>query len=140
MTMKFTEEQTIKFVLEYIKHECLLDSTCQDFKNKRFRKAALQELSQKMNIPGFGPKEAYVKMRSLKSTYFQEKKKIQQSKLAGERYVYKPNVKWFDILDNALRSLNLTDESGEIMTTSVNVSSMFFFVTFLSSCPAKQRA
>lgn len=101
--MKWTEEQTIKFVQEYIKYKCLYNVKCHESRNKPLRDAALLNISKAMDIPDFGPKEAYTKIRILRSTYSQELTKIKNSTKseAGLENMYVPNIKWFKILYEA---------------------------------------
>lgn len=106
---KWTEDITYKFVQEYVKHECLYNCKAPRYKIKGARDTALVRISEAMNIPGFGSKEVYTKIRNLKSTYAQEAKKIKQSTKsgAGTDDVYIPQIKWFKLLDNALKAINV---------------------------------
>ncbi|CAB3237620.1 unnamed protein product [Arctia plantaginis] len=107
--VKWTEDTTYKFVQEYIKHECLYNCKAPRYKIKGARDTALVRISEAMNIPGFGSKEVYTKIRNLKSTYAQEAKKIKQSTKsgAGTDDVYIPQIKWFKLLDDALNDVNI---------------------------------
>ncbi|KAK4881401.1 hypothetical protein RN001_004720 [Aquatica leii] len=60
-----------------------------------------------MNIDGFGNSEIKNKIRALRSTYSQEKKKIKDSKKsgAGSDCIYVPNIKWFALIDTFLHCL-----------------------------------
>ncbi|CAF4919574.1 unnamed protein product [Pieris macdunnoughi] len=105
---KWAEDTTYKFVQEYVKYECLYNCKDPNYKVKGARNAALLQLSKAMNIPGFGSNEAYTKIRNLKSTYLQEVKKIKQrtKSAAGTDCVYNPQIKWFTLLDDAIKAVN----------------------------------
>lgn len=108
--MKWTEEQTIKFVQEYIKYQCLYNAKCPEYRNKQYRDAAFLNMSKAMGVPDFGPKEVYTKIRILKSTYSQELKKIKDTSKSGASLddIYVPNIKWFKILYDA-KAVNVRD-------------------------------
>lgn len=120
--MKWCEEQTIDFVKEYVKHECLYNVNCVQYKSKRIRDAALLSISQNLNIPDFGPKEVYKKIRSIKSTYSQELKKIKfRNKSAAGKNNYKPHLRWFHILHDAMVVVNGTMEYSEVKNGVVSI-------------------
>ncbi|XP_050676858.1 uncharacterized protein LOC126973577 [Leptidea sinapis] len=106
---KWTEDTTYKFVQEYLKDECLYNCKSPKYKMKGARDTALVRISEAINIPGFGSKEVYTKIRNLKSTYAQEAKKIKQSTKsgAGTDDVYIPHIKWFKLFDDALKAVNV---------------------------------
>ncbi|XP_074029364.1 uncharacterized protein [Leptinotarsa decemlineata] len=60
-----------------------------------------------MGIEGFGVPEIKNKIRALRSTYSQEKKKIRDSMKsgAGAEDIYVPSVKWFKEMDAFLRNI-----------------------------------
>lgn len=120
---KWGEDTTVKFVQEYIKHECLWDVRNELYKNKQKRQAAYLEIQEVMAIKDFGQKEIAQKIKNIRSTYSQEKKKISESKKsgAGSSDVYTPTLKWFKILDDAL---NVIVESTRKTQTNM-VSSNF---------------
>lgn len=108
MTEKWNSETTIKFVQELRTHECLWNVKCKMYKNKQMRESAYQKIVEAMNIVDFNVPEVKTKIRNLKSTYFQEKKKIEKSKASGSgsENVYKPNIKWFDEMDTLLNNVD----------------------------------
>lgn len=132
--MKWTEQHTLKFLQEYLKYECLYNVKCAEFKNKQLRDAALLKLSEAMAIPDFGPKEAYNKIRSLKSNFSQEHKKVKDSIKSGAGLddIYVPNIKWYKLMDDALKAVNV----GECRETSSNMVSIFnlFFYWLSTVC------
>ncbi|XP_047522238.1 uncharacterized protein LOC125061092 isoform X4 [Pieris napi] len=113
---KWAEDTTYKFVQEFVKYECLYNCKDPNYKVKGARNAALLKLSKAMNIPGFGTNEAYTKMRNLKSTYLQEVKKIKQRTKSRAGTVYNPQIKWFTLLDDAIKAVNVQcNDSGSNM-------------------------
>ncbi|KAJ0172570.1 hypothetical protein K1T71_011709 [Dendrolimus kikuchii] len=71
-----------------------------------------------MGLSDFSPKDAYLKVRSLKSTYAQEIKKIKKTSNSvssdGISNVYSPKVRWFYILHKALLAVNAAEDYGEL--------------------------
>lgn len=96
---RWTEEQTVQFVERYKQLETLWNVKSGLYKNKHARESALKELVKFMNIDGFGIEEAKNKIRSLRATYIGERNKIDRSVSNGAEEVYKPNMKWFYILE-----------------------------------------
>ncbi|XP_047522242.1 uncharacterized protein LOC125061092 isoform X8 [Pieris napi] len=119
---KWAEDTTYKFVQEFVKYECLYNCKDPNYKVKGARNAALLKLSKAMNIPGFGTNEAYTKMRNLKSTYLQEVKKIKQRTKSRAGTVYNPQIKWFTLLDDAIKAVNVQcNDSGSNMENSSTI-------------------
>ncbi|KAJ8874186.1 hypothetical protein PR048_025028 [Dryococelus australis] len=98
---KMTQAQIIKFVELYGDSECLWNISCQEYKDCYVRDKALKETSEEMNIDGFGPREVVQKAKNIRSPYYQEIRKISNSKKSGvsTENVCKPKVPWLDILD-----------------------------------------
>nr|CAI5870088.1 unnamed protein product [Callosobruchus analis] len=116
---RWNSETTIKFIQEFKSYECLWNHKSVSFKNKLAKDAAYQKIVQEMNIAGFGVPEAKRKMRTLRSTYYQEKKKIQNSMRSGSGSdtVYVPNLHWYKEMDSLLKDID------ERRTTIENVNS-----------------
>ncbi|KAF5280149.1 hypothetical protein FQR65_LT15065 [Abscondita terminalis] len=139
---RWSEVTTIKFVEAYRDWPCLWNVKDAIYKNKHARDAAYKEIENIMNIEGFGIMEIKNKIRALRSTYSQEKKKIKDSKKsgAGTNQVYVPGVKWFKEMDSFLHQLednkrqtedNLTVQpeqqkniTGEEVTDDTNLEEM----------------
>jgi hypothetical protein len=79
-----------------------------------------------LNLLGFGVPEVKSKIRNLRSTYCQEKKKIANSKRSGtgSEAVYTPNVKWFGELDSILNDVEQRRKAFD------NVCTFYFSVSF----------
>lgn len=105
MAAKWDSETTIKFIQEYKLHECLWNCKSPTYKNKQMRDAAYGKIVQIMDLPGFGVPEVKLKIRNIRSTYCQEKKKIANSKRSGSGSdtVY---IKWLGELDSMLKDLD----------------------------------
>ncbi|GBN72061.1 hypothetical protein AVEN_19971-1 [Araneus ventricosus] len=69
--MKFSEEQTCKFVDLLQKHECLWNKTIDAYKNRQMRDRAVKAIGADMALPGFNRK-VKLKLKSLRSTYHLE--------------------------------------------------------------------
>lgn len=108
---RWSEDTTLKFVKEYVLHECLWNFKDKNYRNKQVKQQAVSKIITAMEIPNFGPKEVDLKIKSIRSTYSQELKKIKASETsgAGMDSLYKPNVKWFTILHDPLKSVNIAE-------------------------------
>lgn len=114
---KWSSETTLKFIQEYKTHECLWDFKSTVYRDKHRRDAAYIKLVEAMGLPNFGVTEVKNKIKNLRSTYNQEKKKITDSKKSGsgKNSVYESNVKW-------LAELEPTMYIGDKRKTFDNVS------------------
>lgn len=101
---QWSREETLKFVQEYVKHKALLGSGCKaETRCQKIRRNhALSVICKKMNMPDFGPKEAYKKLRNIRSTYYQELKKIRIGNALDCKY--KSSLVWFQTMDTALQN------------------------------------
>ncbi|KAL7645194.1 UNVERIFIED_CONTAM: hypothetical protein RMT77_003580 [Armadillidium vulgare] len=99
--MRWSEQETVKFVELYRDNECLWNMKNVNFKNKQVRYKALDYIAKKMGKEDFGIKEAKKKIKNIRSTYGQEIVKIKKSKQPGnsQTNVYVPSVRWFNIMD-----------------------------------------
>jgi hypothetical protein len=72
-----------------------------NYKNKHMRQRAIEAIMQAVGREEFGVTEVKQKIKNIRSTYNQEVQKIQKSKSSGTSPddVYKPTVKWFDVMD-----------------------------------------
>ncbi|KAG8304211.1 hypothetical protein J6590_099857 [Homalodisca vitripennis] len=104
--MKFTEEQTCKLMELYHEYDCLWNLGTIHYRNRNKRQAAEVEIVQRLGIAGFGVNELKQKIKNLRCTYNQECIKIQKSKKSGSgsTEVYVPNLKWFPVMDNIVKS------------------------------------
>lgn len=120
--MKWSDNTTFSFVKEYLQHECLFNSKCNNYRNKLARDAAIGKICEVMNITGFGPKEAVSKIKSIRSTYSQELKKINESTKsgAGTDDVYVPTLKWFTLYHDVMREKNLTPNESQSNMVNTN--------------------
>lgn len=123
MSERWSVETTIKFIQQFRQYECLWNPKHASYKNKHLREASLEKIVDGMAIPGFQVAEVKTKMRNLKSTYYQEKKKIEKSKAYGSSTdnVYVPNIKWFVEMNALLK------DADERRNTFDNVSTLLFY-------------
>lgn len=99
---KMNTFQMMAFVKMYQKEEVLWNTNLLAYKDRQFRRKALKRIVAGMNINGFGIKEVAQKIKNLRSTYFQEVRKIERSKMIGSPGLYKPRVPWFGIVESCL--------------------------------------
>lgn len=120
--MKWSEEETCKFVELYREAECLWNLASPNYKNKQERQTAIENLVKDMEKHGFGIQEAKQKIKNIRSTYNQEKLKIKKSAKsgAGASDVYIPSLKWFALMEPVMKV-----GKGEVDVTSNLVSTFF---------------
>jgi len=69
------------------------------------RQRAIEAIMQATGREEFGVTEVKQKIKNIRSTYNQEVQKIQKRKASGTSPddVYKPTVKWFDVMDQIMK-------------------------------------
>jgi vacuolar-type H+-ATPase subunit E/Vma4 len=103
--MKWTEDDTYKFVGLYCDYECFWNISSANYKNKHMRQRAIEAIMQAMGREEFAVTEVKQKIKNIQSTYNQEVQKIQEHKTSGTSPddEYKPTVKWFDVMDQIMK-------------------------------------
>ncbi|GBP34173.1 hypothetical protein EVAR_30725_1 [Eumeta japonica] len=92
------DERTMQFIHLYREYECLRKPTSSLFKNKIARNNAYTKIQEELHL---SEKEIKNKIKSLRSTYHQERNKVENSKRseAGSNDIYKPTLIWFKEMD-----------------------------------------
>lgn len=116
---RWGDEKTIQFIHLYREYECLWKPTSPLYKNK----IAYSKIQEELNL---SEKEIKNKIKSLRSTYHQERNKVEGSKRSGAGYsnIYKPSLIWFKEMD----FINETFEYKNSIQTAV-VSTYSFVLT-----------
>lgn len=127
MSVRWSEDVTMKFVTEYVRHECLWDARTEEYKSKQARQAAYTEIEDVMDIEGFGSKEIVKKIKNIRSTYSQELKKVKDSKKSGTGTLYIPSLKWYATLDRAVKLVAATFKKPR-----TNVVSSYYYGFLIS--------
>ncbi|RZF40059.1 hypothetical protein LSTR_LSTR002462 [Laodelphax striatellus] len=98
---KWSSSTTLKFIREYRNQECLWNTQLENYRDKQTRMIAYLRLVEAMSLPNFGVAEVKNKIKNLRSTFNQEKKKVEKSKNSGggEDSVYEPSLKWLNELE-----------------------------------------
>lgn len=120
---RWGDERTIQFIHLYREYECLWKPTSSFYKNKIARANAYSKIQEELNLT---EKEIKNKIKSLRSTYHQERNKVENSKRsgAGSSVIYKPSLIWFKEMD----FINESFEYRNSIQTAV-VSTYSFFLT-----------
>lgn len=102
---KMNVTQTIQFVELYRDAECLWKINSEMYKDRNARDGALKKICDEMGINGFGIREVAQKIKNIRSAYYQELKKINNSKKSGASAIdiYQPKVPWFTIVHSFLK-------------------------------------
>ncbi|CAG5038149.1 unnamed protein product [Parnassius apollo] len=95
---RWGDERTIQFIHLYRDYECLWKPTSPLYKNKIARANAYTKIQEEFSLT---EKEIKNKIKSLRSTYHQEKNKVENSKRsgAGSSDIYKPSLIWYMEMD-----------------------------------------
>ena len=75
------------------------------YRNKQARQTALSDICAKMDIDNFEIQDVKQKIKSLRSTYQLEQIKVQKSEQSGASIedVYKPALKWFQLMNDVMK-------------------------------------
>ncbi|XP_014356276.2 uncharacterized protein LOC106709093 [Papilio machaon] len=112
MADRFTEVQMLKLVKIYRDYPCLWNVTSEFYKNRNARESAYKEIWEKLNIPGLTIKDIPKKIKNMRSSYYQELKKIVKSRSdVGQDSIYQPKVSWFTTADGFLRMVRNNQET-----------------------------
>lgn len=102
MSVHLSESEMVQLVELYKEYDCLWDMNHEYYRDKGARQTAYKEITKKLNIPNLRDTDIPNKIKNLRSSYYQEIKKIRRSiRLGGS--VYKPKVTWFPTVDGFLR-------------------------------------
>lgn len=102
MSVHFTESEMVQLVEIYKEYVCLWNMKHEQYRDKGARQTAYNEIAEKLNIPNLRAKDIPNKIKNLRSSYYQEIKRVRRSVRSGGP-VYKPKVSWFSTVDNFLR-------------------------------------
>ncbi|CAG4968595.1 unnamed protein product [Parnassius apollo] len=91
---RWGDERTIQFIHLYRDYECLWKPASPLYKNKTARANAYTKIQKEFSLT---EKEIKNKTKSLRSTYHQEKNKVENSKRSGtgSSDIYKPSLIWY---------------------------------------------
>lgn len=119
--MRWSKEDTLKFVKLYRKHECLWNVTKTAYRNRNIRQKAINNIMHEMGREGFKAKEIRQKIQNIRSTYNQELLKIRKS-IRTETCsddVYKPALKWFNIMKPIMECAKETIETQSNLVSNI---------------------
>ncbi|CAH1976191.1 unnamed protein product [Acanthoscelides obtectus] len=107
---RWSSENNITFMNLYREQENLWNCFDKNYKNRDMRKASLEYIANEMSL--VNTSEVTKKIKNLRSTYNQERAKIEKSKKSGSgsEDVYKSSLKWFDIMDYIMKTINLKEK------------------------------
>ncbi|XP_056644511.1 uncharacterized protein LOC130450245 [Diorhabda sublineata] len=91
---KFSAEQMEQFIDIYRSFDCLWDVKCKEYRDINKRNNAYEAMADIINIT---IEQVKKKLNNIRSTYLQEKKKVDISKSTGSgtEDIYTPNLSWF---------------------------------------------
>lgn len=123
MSDRLSDSQMLKLVEIYQDYDCLWNVTSKLYRNRDARESAYKQIAERLNITGISNKDIPKKIKNLRSSYYQELKRIEASTRSGasQDSVYKPKVSWFTTADGFLRTFRNNQE------TVSSVSKIFIF-------------
>lgn len=84
--MKWSEEETVKFVEMYRESECLWNIASPLYKDKNLRQKAIEAIVNDMKKDEFGVQEAKQKIKKIRSTFNQEMLKSEKINKVRRRF------------------------------------------------------
>lgn len=116
----------LRLVEIYKEHDSLWDVTHELYKNRDARERTYKKICDELNIPGLKVRDIPQKIKNLRSSYYQEMKKIENSLKEGAtgELVYKPKVSWFPFADGFLRTFHKNQQEF----LSVSCSNNYIFL------------
>lgn len=132
MSERWSSQENVKFVNLYRDQENLWNVFDSQYKNRDARRTSLQHIVTEMNIPRFTEKDVAKKIKNLRSTYNQELLKIEKSKKSGSGTddMYKPSIKWFDIMDYIMKIINLKEKETSSNLVSIHTILFQYFLIY----------
>ncbi|CAH2004202.1 unnamed protein product [Acanthoscelides obtectus] len=135
--MKWSEEETMRFVELYSEKECLSKKSSVNYRNKNMRKAAEEDIVNRMGKEGFGVTELKQKIKIMRTTYNQEALKVKKFKKSGGKPddIYVPTVKWFRQMEEIMDSSTAENETESIVSQNDNEAFGKFIAASLDKLP-----
>lgn len=119
MNTRWSEAVTLEFVKIYLKHECLWNPSHPGYKLKYQRDKAYEEISTKFKdstLKCLSVTEVKVKIKNLRTTYFQQLNRILQR--SNPDSIYEPSLFWFNEMDRCLKYIP-TNKHASLVQVSI---------------------
>lgn len=114
---RWSDQQTSRFMRIYRDNEHLWNVRHPHYRSRALRRDSLRKFVQALRIPDFTVGDVVKKIKSLRSTYYLEMKKIANSGVdAGGAPLYTPSMNWFREMDDIMKLV----KELEVSTKSVN--------------------
>lgn len=125
MTDKWTNKTTAKFIEVYKRHQCLWNIKHGLYKNKEARDVAysnlIYEMARTLNVH-MTVKAVREKIRSLRNTFINENKKIEEAKIMGSNYF--PRLQWYE----SMMFLKQSEETSHVRCEATSMVSIRMIV------------
>lgn len=113
--MKWTNQEIIQFLEIYEHYDVLWDIQLTEYRDRNARDEHFKKLIKEMNEKGLTSDidDVRKKLKTIKTVYSQELRKIEQSKKSGMSTddIYKPKLSWFGVADSFLRNVTASRKS-----------------------------
>lgn len=125
MTDKWSNKTTAKFIEIYKRHQCLWNIRHVLYKNKEARDVAysniINEMARTLNVH-MTVKAVREKIRSLRNTFINENKKIEEAKVMGSTYF--PRLQWYE----SMMFVKQSEEASHVLCESISMVSIRMFM------------
>lgn len=100
MAHRWTDADAIKLIELYKTYHFLWDSNHRLYKNHMARTKAYESIMEQMNKPNITVQDIRCKIKNLRSSYYQEVKKVSRAQDLGLEYT--PTLPWFDYVKDIM--------------------------------------
>lgn len=123
---KMNEAETFEFIKCFEEHDCLWRKSSPSYKDRNVREAALREIGLKFNL---SEKDAFVKFRNLRTSFYENYKKSSASKSGSAGgTVTKPKWRFYEAM---MFLKNEIGSCGPVDTVSIqNINILFIYPVF----------
>ena len=135
MPFEWESQHMAKFLEAYQRNELLWNVRSKDYHNKIRRQAAVSTMVKELNLPNLTDSDVVAKIKTVRSSYGAELKKIRASERsgAGTDDIYKPRLKWYQAADAFLRDVCFPNKSSSNLKVSQGESGVLkkqVFITY----------
>lgn len=99
---RWGERDTLKLIELYKKYRFLWDYESDLYKNATARKQAFESILMQLDVPGMTTADVRSKIKNLRTSYYQEKRKLAIAKANNK--VIKP-LRWFTAFKSVMNSI-----------------------------------
>ena len=122
--LKLSLKDTLRIIKLYKENPCLYKTDHENYDDLSARRSALESIRDSMGIPNATVEEIKRKLKSLRSTFMQEYKKVKKAQESGHSYI--PKLKWYELFTFVLNNRSTEEYIGSVSTFSAFLLCFFF--------------